>query len=114
MGMNFFNKYGIGLMLWWLALVNFPGNGWTEESKPSAPFGFKEMEIYRASRSANSLRAVDLNGDGRIDLVYANNDDTSICLLIQKAGAEAPVGPAIDAAVRPAEKVNEIQFDQRF
>lgn len=89
--------------------------------RKAAPFGFKDLEIYRASHDSNSLRLADMNGDGRMDIVYAHNADTSIRLLLQEGGGAAASAEkkaddekqkqAIDPA---ASQVNEVQFDKRF
>ena len=50
-------------------------------------YGFSEMEIIKLSPNISDLRAVDLNKDGRTDLVLLNNDKARIELLLQKQTA---------------------------
>ena len=50
----------------------------------SPPFGFADLEIFRVSDGSVALRIHDMNGDGRSDVVYAHNTDTSIRILTQR------------------------------
>ena len=84
-----------------------------------APFGFKGFEIFKASQESVGLRAVDLNGDGLMDLVYADNDDATLRLLIQvKPGDPARTVPAAAPAAAgrsgARRSINELEFDKRF
>jgi hypothetical protein len=92
---------------------------------PPAPFGFRGMEIFRVSGESVALQAVDLNGDGLMDLVYADNEDATIRFLIQvkpeerKPEEPAPVARAQAAAsVKPVSlargSLNEVKSDDRF
>ncbi len=89
----------------------------------AAAFGFLGTEVYRASGESVALRASDLNGDGRTDLVYADNADATIRLLIQRAPGEpsddetAAASPGTGSAAAASagrRSVNEIRFDDRF
>ncbi len=51
----------------------------------SAYYGFGEIEMVRLDWGVMCLRVADLNGDGRNDMVIANNVKARIELLIQKA-----------------------------
>ncbi len=87
-----------------------------------AAFGFLGMEVYRASGESVGLRAVDLNGDGRTDLVYADNADATLRFLVQRAPGEPPdeaavagaAGGGAEAGSAVRRSVNEIRFDDRF
>jgi hypothetical protein len=79
-----------------------------------APFGFRDLEVYPASTAGVGLRCVDLDRDGRLDLVFAYNHDTSIRLLLQRDPSAAPPPAAAGADDSGAGSVNRIPFDQRF
>ncbi|HEX41424.1 MAG TPA: VCBS repeat-containing protein [Phycisphaerales bacterium] len=55
------------------------------EEDLSAYYGFGEIEMVRLDWGVMCLRVADLNGDGRNDMVIANNAKARIELLLQKA-----------------------------
>jgi hypothetical protein len=85
------------------------------------PFGFRALEIFKASPIAFSLHAADLNADGLPDLIVADNAEAMIRLLIQRqpgeAAGEAPdagSGPATVLSAASSTVLNEIPSDPRF
>src|SRR5262245_66030295 len=97
-----------------LAAISFivAGLANPDAPEPEAPFGFRGLEIFRASGESAGLQALDLNGDGRTDLVYADNEDATIRLLIQTAPGETP--PPAAPAAGGKRSVNEVASDDRF
>ena len=77
------------------------------------PFGFSGLEIYRASFSSSTVRTGDMDGDGRLDVVYAYNSDTSIRVLLQRSDGQTPGGGA-EVPLPDVGSINEVAFDQRF
>jgi hypothetical protein len=73
--------------------------------------GFTGPEIYPVDRQISLLQAADINGDGRLDLVVANNDRSKINLLINQTGRTNlnPVAPA-----ETKRELNELPSDARF
>jgi len=69
-------------------------------------FGFDALEIFKIEDGITQLRPADVNGDGRIDLVLANNRKSTIEVLLQR---DAP--PA--EKEQPAE-INDLVNDWRF
>ena len=45
-----------------------------EKPAPDHPFGFRALEIFKASRAAAGLSALDLDGDGRTELLLRGAD----------------------------------------
>jgi len=82
-----------------------------------APFGFSGLEIFRASSESVGLSALDLNGDGLADLVYADNADATVRLLFQVKPGERPKAAAAAPAAQASgvkKSVNAIESDERF
>ena len=71
-------------------------------------FGFLGPEIFPIERGVANLRVADLNGDGKMDLVVANNLRSRINLLYNRTGE--PVKPP----VLKAGNVNKLPPDARF
>jgi hypothetical protein len=84
----------------------------TDFNDLAAYYGFEEMEIIKLDWGIKDLRIVDLNGDGRRDIVVANNLKAKIELLVQKETA----GPEeTEVAVDPNDiDVNAIPGVSRF
>ena len=82
----------------------------------SPPFGFADLEIFRVSDGSVALRIHDMNGDGRSDVVYAHNTDTSIRILTQRDEASRTEAEREEASgptdVDP--RLNELTSDSRF
>src|SRR5688500_7438103 len=71
--------------------------------------GFAGREVFPIDNAIAQLKAVDLNGDGKMDLVVVNNARSKINLLINRTGET-------NAAARGAMKreLNELPPDARF
>src|SRR6266850_1748229 len=65
------------IMLGSAPIGGVPGTGLVEQS-----FRFKES--YQTGMAPRSIRAVDLNGDGKLDLVVANHGDNNINVFLSK------------------------------
>jgi hypothetical protein len=65
------------IMLGSAPIGGVPGTGLVEQS-----FRFKES--YQTGMAPRSVRAVDLNGDGKLDLVVANHGDNNINVFLSK------------------------------
>ncbi len=112
---GFWRAVGVSLV----ALATTTGAAAAPGEKSIAPWGFENLEIYRASDSAACVRPADLDGDGRLDLAFAYNSDTSIRLLLQTTGKQPVVAGDGDGGNGAAAKdenaeLNDIQFDRRF
>jgi len=99
------SRFGAGL---WasgaLLAAPAPGDGATNR------FGFVGREIFPIDQQIAHLRAADLDGDGRPDLVVANNSRSKISLLHNQTGRTNP------PAASPAQKreLNDLPPDARF
>ncbi len=51
-------------------------------------FGFQPLEIYKFKRGTGRLIVTDLNGDGRDDILFANNHVSRLEILLRKPDAE--------------------------
>jgi hypothetical protein len=72
-------------------------------------FGFSGREIFPIDNGIAQLKAVDLNGDGKMDLVVVNNARSKINLLINRTGETN------DATKRPFKReLNDLPPDARF
>ncbi|MBI1839823.1 MAG: VCBS repeat-containing protein [Verrucomicrobia bacterium] len=83
--------------------------------KPAPPasanaFGFTGPEAFPLDHSIASLCSADLDGDGLIDLVVANNENAKITLLMNRTGKPAVEKPAQGVK----REVNELPPDARF
>ena len=54
-------------------------------------FGFSGPEIFPVDIGISQLRAADVNGDGRIDLLVVNNARSKINLLINRTGDDKAI-----------------------
>lgn len=76
----------------------------------AADFGFSGKEVYPIDNYTALLHAADVNGDGKTDLILANNARSKITLLINQTGetnSPSPVGTFKG-------HINELPPDARF
>lgn len=79
-----------------------------EEATPLADYyGFKEVEVIKLEERSKNLRAADLDGDGRTDLILVDNSHSRIDWLRQR---EKPS----DAAKPTTADVNSVSNSWRF
>src|SRR5438105_12449170 len=72
-------------------------------------FGFTGREIFPIDNGIAQLKAVDLNGDGKMDLVVVNNARSKINLLINRTGeTNRP------SSRPPRRELNDLPPDARF
>ena len=71
-------------------------------------YGFDGLEVVKIDPKAGPIATGDFDGDGRIDLVAANNFKSRIELHVQKEGASP------DDPVEPTSSVNEVPPHWRF
>ncbi|MEY4387960.1 MAG: hypothetical protein RLY20_3243 [Verrucomicrobiota bacterium] len=79
---------------------------------PSSPtdFGFAGKEIYPVDDYISFLRAADINGDGKMDLIVVNNLRSKIDILFNQTGVtHRPTAPA---GIK--HEINELPPDARF
>ncbi|OVE73383.1 hypothetical protein BVX94_04030 [bacterium B17] len=60
---------------------------WAGEEEESRDFGFRPLEIYRFKPSTIQLKVEDINADGLDDVIFANNRDSRLEILIRKKDA---------------------------
>lgn len=85
----------------------WPGRGSTVTNR----FGFSGKEIFPIDYQMSHLQAADIDGDGLLDLVAANNARSKIILLINQTGrTNAPES----APARSRRNPNELLPDARF
>jgi len=101
-----------GLIGFWLGLVpaGLLALGSPVLGAELASFGFTGPEIYPIDNFIGQLRAADLDGDGLMDLVVANNARSKINLLYNQTGK---TNVAQGASPRRLE-INELPPDARF
>lgn len=80
----------------------------TDGSKLAEHFGFDDMDAIKVDKNGGPLSSADMDGDGKVDLIAANNRNSRIDLLYQKIGAK----PTDE--VPPTSSVNEIPQHWRF
>lgn len=73
-------------------------------------FGFTGREIFPVDSGIAQLKAVDLNGDGKLDLVVVNNARSKITLLMNRTG-QTNSANSVAAFKR---ELNELPPDARF
>lgn len=59
-----------------------------DEQPPQRDFGFRPLEIYDFKPGTSQLSIADLNGDGRDDVIFANNHASRLEILLRKAESE--------------------------
>lgn len=77
---------------------------------PAAQFGFTGPEAFPIETGIASLASADLDGDGLLDLIVANNENARVTFLMNRTGkpAEKP------QASRSRKDINELPPDSRF
>src|SRR3954463_8476620 len=73
-------------------------------------FGFTGREIFPIDNAIAQLKAVDLNGDGKMDLVVVNNARSKITLLMNRTGETNQP----DARAVQRRDLNDLPPDARF
>jgi hypothetical protein len=73
-------------------------------------FGFTGREIFPIDNAIAQLKAVDLNGDGKMDLIVVNNARSKITLLMNRTGETNQ--PAVKVGQR--RDLNDLPPDARF
>ncbi|MFQ5655081.1 MAG: FG-GAP repeat domain-containing protein, partial [Planctomycetota bacterium] len=71
-----------------LALGGLPWGGSHAQQERDGSFGFDGMRIFRFHRGVGPMAAGDLDGDGRTDLVVADNVRAEVVLLLQDPEAK--------------------------
>lgn len=74
-------------------------------------FGFSGKEVFPVDNYIALLQAVDINGDGKTDLVLVNNGRSKINLLINQTGV---TNRPIAAKQGVKREINELPADARF
>ena len=87
-------------------------------------YGFSGLEVYKIDARVLNLRAAELNGDGKSDLIMIDNFASCLRLMLQKpadqadaattAAAAPAAAPVKTAAVSSGAAVNETGSDRRF
>lgn len=72
-------------------------------------FGFTGREVFPIDNGIAQLKAVDLNGDGKTDLVVVNNARSKINLLINRTGETNPAPSQLTRR-----ELNDLPPDARF
>ena len=72
-------------------------------------FGFRPVEIFKLERRSSNLLARDLDRDGLVDLVLADNSHSRIDYLRQRKKK-----PDVAAAADFDEDINQVKNDWRF
>lgn len=75
-----------------------------------AVFGFTGPESFPIDGGIAQLRAADLDGDGLVDLVLANNSKAKVTLLLNRTGKP----PEAARVSEPRRDINELPPDARF
>jgi hypothetical protein len=73
------------------------------------PFGFSGIEFYRVARDSRCLICRDIDQDGLLDIIVANNQKASIDILIQKTQEELA-----KTKDQPPHRLNQLPSDLRY
>jgi len=79
-----------------------------QDAEAAGYFGFDGLEVVKIDPNAGPVASGDFDGDGKSDLVAANNFKSRIELHVQKPGASP------DDPVEPTSSVNEVPPHWRF
>ncbi len=92
--------------------VPVTGTGPADYNDLSDYYGFGPMEVIKLDWGVGGMQIADLNGDGRNDIIAANNRKAKIEIFVQKEG----IGPAEqDVTVDPEDyEINSITPPTRF
>jgi hypothetical protein len=91
-----------------LAAATAMGAAAQDTADVAGHFGFDGLDVVKIDPNAGPIAAGDFNGDGKSDLVAANNFKSRIELHVQKEGASP------DDPVEPTTSVNEVPPHWRF
>ncbi|GJM24641.1 MAG: hypothetical protein DHS20C16_10560 [Phycisphaerae bacterium] len=93
------------------SLHAYAESGLTAAQRNDIPrhFGFDPLEIFKIEDGITQLRYGDLNNDGRMDLVLANNRKSTIEVLLQR---ETPPSE-MDTPAEVNELVNDWRFERK-
>ncbi|MEY3142246.1 MAG: hypothetical protein RLY21_739 [Planctomycetota bacterium] len=91
-----------------LAAATTAGTAAQDTTDVAGHFGFDGLEVVKIDPNAGPIATGDFNGDGKSDLVAANNFKSRIELHVQKEGASP------DDPVEPTSSVNEVPPHWRF
>src|SRR5687767_13049392 len=83
----------------------------SEAQTPTNRFGFAGPEIFPIDTQISQLRTADINGDGKMDLILANNSRAKINILINQSGETNIVAPV---KVTYRKDLNELPPGARF
>ncbi len=73
-------------------------------------FGFYEVEFYKGSNLALSLKTSDINGDGLEDITFLDVEKSQIAMLINSLRGKE----AVKSATSEETELNSVKFDDRF
>ncbi|MFN9075955.1 MAG: FG-GAP repeat domain-containing protein, partial [bacterium] len=91
-----------------LAAVVSAGASAQDGSDVAGHFGFDGLEVVKIDPSAGPIATGDFNGDGKSDLIAANNFKSRLELHVQKEGASP------DDPIEPSSSVNEVPPHWRY
>lgn len=91
-----------------LAAVVSTGASAQDGSDVAGHFGFDGLEVVKIDPSAGPIATGDFNGDGKSDLIAANNFKSRLELHVQKEGASP------DDPIEPSSSVNEVPPHWRY
>lgn len=106
--MRILNSFAICLAAW-ISLAGMSISRGAETNLHN--FGFTGPETYPIDPFIGQLRAADLDGDGLMDLIIANNSRSKITLLFNQTGRTNLVDPTKLSVKR---ELNELPPDARF
>jgi hypothetical protein len=107
--MQWLNMCALQLLAW--IAVSIPASAAGAAPDTTHNFTFAGPEIYPIERNISLMQAADVNLDGLMDLVVANNDRSRLTLLINRTGQ--PQRSATASALKKDEP-NELPPDARF
>lgn len=67
-------------------------DAWAEQEESVRDFGFRPLEIYRFKNGTKELVVEDINNDGLDDVIFANDGDSRLEILVRKKDAASKEG----------------------